>query len=271
MAKDKAGDFDGEIADETRAIELDPKYAVAWADRGWARSRKDDWDGTIADSTRAIELKPGLAQAWSNRGLARGTKGDLDGEIADARKAIEIDPKLAHPWSHIAWAELQKGDTKAALADFDEAVKRLPEQGFLYRQRGLAHALVGDRKAALDDLLVAHRLDPADPHALLWHAGLGGDEELLRPFAHGTSSTSGVVRFYLREITRDELLAGPAGASTEHERQERLCEAQGYLGLLAEREGDMVRARAAYEACVATGATQWLQYTWAEQRLRQLR
>jgi tetratricopeptide (TPR) repeat protein len=269
VARDKT-DVEGEIADETRAIELNPRYAVAWADRGWARSRKGDWDGVIADSTKAIEFNPSLGQAWSNRGWAKGAKGDLEGEIADATRALEVEPGLAHPWSHLGWARFKKGDFAAGLADLDEAVKRFPREAWFHVQRALARALSGDRPGALDDLGRAHELAPDDAYAVVWLAGLGADEALLQPYASRTGSIANVVRFYLREITRDELLAEAAKAATDHEKAERLCEARGYMGLLAEREGDLARARAEYEACVASGATQWLQYTWARVRLQQI-
>jgi tetratricopeptide (TPR) repeat protein len=44
---DKA-DYDGAIADFSKAIELDPKYALAYDNRGVAKDRKSDYDGAIA-------------------------------------------------------------------------------------------------------------------------------------------------------------------------------------------------------------------------------
>ncbi|MBI3724662.1 protein kinase, partial [bacterium] len=53
---DKNTDQDGDVAKLTAAIELDPKNAQAWANRGAARVSKGDQDGAIADCSRAIEL-----------------------------------------------------------------------------------------------------------------------------------------------------------------------------------------------------------------------
>src|SRR5277367_1019324 len=72
----KQGDFSGAIADFTKAIELNPTFALAYTYRGNARSHSGDPDGAIADSTKAIELDPKLALAYSNRGNARYRKGD---------------------------------------------------------------------------------------------------------------------------------------------------------------------------------------------------
>jgi serine/threonine protein kinase len=110
MAKLERGDVDGEIKDETRAIQLDPTFALAWANRGSARASKDDLDGAIADLTKAIELDPSLAMAWANRGLARVNKGDPDGAIADETRAIELDSSFARAWQDRGSARGAKRD-----------------------------------------------------------------------------------------------------------------------------------------------------------------
>jgi tetratricopeptide (TPR) repeat protein len=58
-----ARDIDGAIADFTKAIEANPKYAEAYYYRGLARHAKRDLDGAIADFTKAVELKPDFADA----------------------------------------------------------------------------------------------------------------------------------------------------------------------------------------------------------------
>ncbi len=64
------GDYDSAIADDTRAIELDPKNAHAFIDRGGAYFYKREYDLSIADSTRAIELSPKAPEPYVNRGAA---------------------------------------------------------------------------------------------------------------------------------------------------------------------------------------------------------
>src|SRR5438128_7669797 len=89
LAREAKGDHDGAIADYSRAIELDPKFAVgAYSNRGLAKQAKGDLDGAIADYNRAIELDPKLAIFYYLRALAKEAKGDLDGTIADDKRAI---------------------------------------------------------------------------------------------------------------------------------------------------------------------------------------
>src|SRR5262249_48628646 len=62
--------YEKAIADCSQAIELDPNYAVAWADRGNIYGRLGENDQAVADCSRALELDPKLADAWNSRGLA---------------------------------------------------------------------------------------------------------------------------------------------------------------------------------------------------------
>ena len=63
----------------------------------------------LADCNKAIELDPKLAGAYSNRGVAHLEKGELDRAIADCNKAIELDPKLAEAYNNRGAAYIEKG------------------------------------------------------------------------------------------------------------------------------------------------------------------
>ena len=60
------------------------------------RNATGDFDGAIADISRAIELDPKVAAAYYWRGLAKRAKQDLMGANADFDRAIAIDPKFAN-------------------------------------------------------------------------------------------------------------------------------------------------------------------------------
>lgn len=62
------------------------------------------YDEAIVEFNRAIELAPKLAMAYTNRGSAYINKGELDKAIADCDKAIDLDPKLAEAYSNRAYA-----------------------------------------------------------------------------------------------------------------------------------------------------------------------
>ena len=55
---DNKGELDKAIADFSKAIEIDPKSAIAYNNRGWAYEGKKDYDRAIADYSKAIEIDP---------------------------------------------------------------------------------------------------------------------------------------------------------------------------------------------------------------------
>ena len=57
-AKSELGDSKGAIADYSKAISLDPRFAVAYANRAAERLQLEDFKGAIADWEKAVKLDP---------------------------------------------------------------------------------------------------------------------------------------------------------------------------------------------------------------------
>jgi tetratricopeptide (TPR) repeat protein len=113
--------WDQSIAEFTTAIELYPKLAIAYNNRGSTYGEKGDYDRAIADYTRAIEIDPNFAEAYRNRGIAYGKKGDYDSAIADLTIGITLDPKDTLSYYNRAIAYDKKGEKANAEADFKKA------------------------------------------------------------------------------------------------------------------------------------------------------
>jgi tetratricopeptide (TPR) repeat protein len=113
--------WDQSIAEFTTAIELYPKLAIAYNNRGSTYGEKGEYDRAIADYTRAIEIDPDFAEAYRNRGIAYGKKGDFDRAVADLTIGITLDPKDALSYYNRAIAYDKKGEKANAEADFKKA------------------------------------------------------------------------------------------------------------------------------------------------------
>ena len=94
-AKQCKGDYDGALADQERAVQLNPNDdSSVYRNRGFVRDLKGDYDGAIADQSRAIAIDAKDARAYTYRGRAKQHKGDFDGALDDYRNAVDLNPTL---------------------------------------------------------------------------------------------------------------------------------------------------------------------------------
>ena len=67
-AKRNLGDFEGAIADQNQALDIDPFYADGYFNRSSAKYKMKDFDGAIYDYTQVIKINPKDSDAFFNRG-----------------------------------------------------------------------------------------------------------------------------------------------------------------------------------------------------------
>jgi len=121
------GEYNKAIIAFTKAIELNPSFAVAYSNRGWTYIDLEQYEQGIADCTRAIELDPDFAIAYSNRGWAYIQLGQYEKGIADCTRAIELAPGLAIAYNNRGWAYIELGEYEKAIADYDRAMELAPD------------------------------------------------------------------------------------------------------------------------------------------------
>jgi GlpG protein len=262
-------DMVGAIECYDNALLLDREFYDARVLRGRAYSALDEKERALADLDEAISLQPDEVSGRLHRASLFLEAGRFQEALLEYDAIVELQSENSFAYRGRAWVRLEAGDVKGAQEDYARASHLEPENAELVRMMGLVEGLFGDRDLSITLLRQAAALDPDDPYCTLWIAGIGGDTAELEAFAEGTDWIHSVVRFYLRQITEDELLSLALAADTEKERQERLCEAHGFIGLQAEQSGGWEKASQHYEACVATGATHYLEHYWAEVRLKQ--
>lgn len=101
--------------------------ADAYNNRATGYLAKKSYDLAIADEDKAIPLDPANANALNNRCLAFMGKKQTDKAIADCSAAIKLNPGFAHYYRNRASAYLQKGKRTEALADLRIAIKYDPK------------------------------------------------------------------------------------------------------------------------------------------------
>jgi tetratricopeptide (TPR) repeat protein len=114
----ESGKFTEAILDFNKAIELNPKCAVAYYNRGTAYAKSGKFTEANSDNNKAIELNSNNAEAYYNRGTTYAKSGKFTEAISDLNKAIELNSKYAE-------AYVNRGITNAELGKKEDAKKDL--------------------------------------------------------------------------------------------------------------------------------------------------
>ena len=172
-AFENAGNHKQAIEANTRAIELDPKYAYAFNNRGNTYGNLGDYKQAIRDYDRAIELNPKDADAFNNRGTAYNDLGDHRQAIRDYNRAIELDPKDAAAYYNRAIAYGKIGDHRQEIRDYNRAIELNPKYAKAYYNRGIYYSGLGDHQQAISNIKTAARLGDKKAQDFLRSKGIG--------------------------------------------------------------------------------------------------
>ena len=133
------GLYDLAIADQTKAIGLDPTRTIAIVERGNAYQRQGKYDLAMADRDMAIELEPDEGFRYAERADTLIAKGEYGAAIADAEKAIRLRPCLASAYYSRGRANAYLGKDELAIPDFDKAITLEPWNGTAIHDRAYAY------------------------------------------------------------------------------------------------------------------------------------
>jgi serine/threonine-protein kinase len=154
-------DYDGAIASFQKALELDPKYAMAHHNLGTALRNKGQLDEAIAYYQKAIALDPKLTLAHGSLGIALRSKGQVDEAIACYQKALALDPKYALAHNNLGTILCDvKRDYDGAIACFRKALELDPRYAYAHSNLGEALRHKGQVDEAIASFKKALELDP---------------------------------------------------------------------------------------------------------------
>ncbi len=148
-----------------RAIELEPKLALAWITRGDANRYLRRRPEAEADYSKAIELAPADYEARYARGLVREDLGNIDGAVEDYTAAIRAGPNEPHAYTNRGSIRRTQGRLNESLADHDRAIELSPKFPEAYANRAGTRKMLDDFKGAAADYRRALAVAPAPwPH-----------------------------------------------------------------------------------------------------------
>jgi tetratricopeptide (TPR) repeat protein len=182
----KVGDIKGGIEDFTKAIEVNPSFAVAYVNRGNSWSLEGDCKKAINDYNEALRINPEnqmnrmlsyqgrgscLAKQGDKKqaiedlnkaGLAAGITGNYDLAISVLSKVLELEPTnfLAYWVRGAAYGD--SGNHQKAIEDENLALKYKPNNDTgieIYTNRGTSRFELGDFQGAIEDYNQAISID----------------------------------------------------------------------------------------------------------------
>jgi len=119
----------------TRAVEIDPDYARAWAALAdsyamicmyWSAS-DENLSGADSASMKALELLPGLAESHVSRGLYHFANSENREAIAEFETALRLNPELFDACYFYARVRFQRGELSQAAELFEKAERIRPD------------------------------------------------------------------------------------------------------------------------------------------------
>jgi tetratricopeptide (TPR) repeat protein len=183
LAASRAGGFAAALPLWDAVLQRDPEDAAAWSNRGNVRLALGDAEGAIADQERAMALDPRHPDPHLNRGTAEESLGRWQAAAADYQWILERDPLEASALYNLGNVNGSLGDWQAARDCFSAAALARPGFAMARSSAALAAFQLGELEEAETQLRALIRRYPlfADARAgltaLLWSRGAHGEAE----------------------------------------------------------------------------------------------
>ena len=121
-----------------RALEINPRDALAWSNKGFALSDLGKYQEAIICCDKALEINPRDALAWSNKGVALSKLDKYQEAIICCDKALEINPRYAGAWNNKGVDLLMLGKYKEVITCCDKAIEIDPRGATAWSIKGAA-------------------------------------------------------------------------------------------------------------------------------------
>lgn len=155
-----------------RAIELDPKFAMAYADLGAVYNNLGQKDLASANLTRAYELRD-TADELNRLSITSTYNGlvtrDIQSSIRNNKQWAEEYPRDPAPYANLADLETQIGKPALALDPAKRALALNPDDGLSYivLARAQMHTGQFEEAAHTCNQAISHHVDSAEIHGIL--------------------------------------------------------------------------------------------------------
>ncbi len=152
------------LKDIAHAIELSPKDAGLWRDKGWLHYKLGQHKLAVEDYSKALALNPKDGNAYRSRARSHACLKDWKSAAADYEKCLQFKSKailrteVENRWS-LGDIYLKDKRFNEALAQFNYLIEHYPQISKGYYGRADLYKQQGKADLAKRDLQKAHELD----------------------------------------------------------------------------------------------------------------
>ena len=147
----------------TMALELNPRLAPAYAERGLNYYFQEKYDKVIDDFTHYIRLVPDKADAYRMLAMGYLKTGNNEKAILNFDRALNLQPEMKAVFSYRAEAYRLNGQLDEAIEDATRAIameSNLNVLSDVYRTRAKVYLELDQEALANADLKRAEEIDP---------------------------------------------------------------------------------------------------------------
>jgi len=156
----KQNDLAKKIALCSQAIELDPKFVIAYYLRAITYIAQQQPEKAMEDLNKTIELDPKFTMAYIDRGGLYFKQKKFDQALTDCERAVQLEPNNYKGYGCRALAYFGLGKTDKGFADLDKSVELEPKLAVNYALRGYFYAATGQKDKAIKDYKKALEIEP---------------------------------------------------------------------------------------------------------------
>lgn len=149
-----------------KAVEKDPKSAIAHNDLGWAYRQNNKHKEAETELREALKLDPALSFAHSNLSVVLLDQGKVGEAVEEGKTSTQLDAK--HPVFRVVYGNALAAvpDNKAAIEQYKAAISLRPDYENAFYNLGRAYLADGQTTEAKVAFSQALDLDKDDERVL---------------------------------------------------------------------------------------------------------
>ncbi len=150
------------LASFQQALALESTHTDSLYGSARAKFKLERWDASIQDFDRLINLIPKNATYYSERGVALHLGGDNQRALQDFDEGVRLEPDNPYRYSSRAYVKDRMQNYQGAIDDYTKAIELDPEDAISYNNRGLVEEKLGYAQRAQQSFERADTLSPSE-------------------------------------------------------------------------------------------------------------